>query len=154
MKLKLKKLFTLEVELSDGTEKVINGTLAVASKTQKAETKAIFSKYNKETRELKKQTRQLARKLAQIESLEKSGEIGLLDAYEEFDELESVITLDTERLQNIDINEEVAFRSFQTLVKSDEKDLLEEYCKASSYAYVMETIAKDIEEKKGNDIKA
>ena len=146
MKLILTQPFTLEI---GDTEEVISGTLKPLSKQEQKDFEKTFNKHQKEAKILQKKSVQINRLTKSIEALEKK-DIDVEDKREELYKLEDELNADGEKLMELDTNEVTAKKRIEMSVECDNMDRLIELCEIVGYRGILDTIVKDIEEKKGN----
>jgi len=141
MQLLLQNPFTLEIPNGTKKDEIIKGTLRSLTKKEQKEFEDIFKEDQNNAKSLQKKNKKMAR-------LAKSIELGTSTDYDALYEIQDEIEVEVEALQDLDTQETTAKKRFEMCVKSPKIDKLTELCETYSYRLVIDTIAKDIEEKK------
>jgi len=144
MKLTFKETF--KIELENGT--VIGGTFRDLTKKEKKEIELKFEKDQQLTNKLQKLAKKAKRLSIELKYEDDKSKIKELQKkiFKIEDETEAI----QKELESLNTREEASKIRFNMCVESDKIDDLLEICEQYSYEIVMQTILKDIEEKKQN----
>jgi len=167
MKLQLMENFTLEVPTGSDTFDIIKGGMIPESKKLLKEIELKFAPDISKAKQLQKDSNKMARLEQKISSLtdtiaiikDETAKMNMIDKrqgfYDELYLLQDKAAIDSESLQQKDVQEIRAKEHIERRVRTDDtnKAKLIELSDKYGYALVFETILKDIEEGKQKDTK-
>lgn len=156
MKLLINEPFSLEVTMQDGSEKVITGTYKEYTPALR---KIIQNEFKEETDKAKlgmKKSSKLQRLVRRLERWEESEtktdeEIEKLEdeIYSMQDEIQDL----QDEIENMNTEERSFIRRIELQFNTEVQQEIKELCKVAGYHKVFDTVAEDINEKKGNATK-
>lgn len=145
MKLTIREPFSLELE----DETVLSGTIRELTKKEAKELKAKFKDSDIQQKELQKLNKQKNRLLIDSEIAKDEKNYDELKAIlDRLDNLDQLIETKSEEINESDIVQGMLRERFNLTVKSDQIEQITQLAEDFGYTLILQTIAKDLEEKK------